>query len=59
MAPVEAHPSDMFDKVWQFDLANNLISFGFSGLGDVSKMNREELAAAVAASLTSHAKGTA
>lgn len=49
MAPVEAHPSDIFDKVWQFDLANNLISLGFSGLGDVSKMNREELAAAVAA----------
>lgn len=49
MAPIEAHPSDAFDKVWQFDLANNLISLGFSGLGDVSKMKRDELGAAVAA----------
>jgi restriction system protein len=49
MAPIEAHPSDVFEKVWQFDLANNLISLGFTGLGDVSKMNRDELAAAVGA----------
>ncbi len=49
MAPIEAHPSEMFDKVWQFDLANNLISLGFNKLGDVSKMNREELLAAVGA----------
>ena len=49
MAPIEVHPSEVFEKVWQFDLANNLISLGFSGLGDVSKMNREELAAAVGA----------
>lgn len=49
MAPIEAHPSDAFDKVWQFDLANNLISLGFSGLGDASKMNRDELGTAVAA----------
>jgi restriction system protein len=49
MAPIESHPSEVFEKVWQFDLANNLISFGFSKLGDVSKMNREELAAVVGA----------
>jgi len=45
MAPVEAHPSEVFERVWQFDLANNLISLGFSGLGDVSKMDRGQLAA--------------
>jgi predicted Mrr-cat superfamily restriction endonuclease len=49
MAPIEAHPSEVFEKVWQFDLANNLISLGFGKLGDVSKMNREEVLAAVAA----------
>lgn len=49
MAPIEAHPPEAFEKVWQFDLENSLISLGFSGLGDVSKMNREELATAVGA----------
>jgi hypothetical protein len=49
MAPIESNPSEVFEKVWQFDLANSLISLGFSHLGDVSKMNRQELAAAVAA----------
>ncbi|MGH2608701.1 MAG: hypothetical protein ACRDHF_06380, partial [Tepidiformaceae bacterium] len=49
MAPNEAHPSEVFDKVWQFDNTNGLISLGFSGLGDVSHMNREELASAVRA----------
>lgn len=47
IAPVEAKPIDTFDKVWRFDLENNLISIGFSGLGDVSKMSREELGATV------------
>ena len=49
MAPFESHPSEVFDKVWQFDITNGLISLGFSGLGDVSHMNREELASAVRA----------
>ena len=44
IAPVEANPPDLFDKVWQFDLANNLISIGWSQLGDVSKLSRDELA---------------
>lgn len=47
IAPVEAKPIDTFDKVWRFDLENNLISIGWSSLGDVSKMEREELGAAV------------
>jgi len=49
MAPIEAHPSEVFEKVWQFDLANNLISLGFDKLGDVSHMTREELATTVSA----------
>lgn len=47
IAPVEAKPIDTFDKVWRFDLENNLISIGWNSLGDVSKMGREELGAAV------------
>jgi restriction system protein len=49
IAPVESKPTEQFDKVWQFDLANNLISIGWSQLGDVSKMSRDALGAAVAA----------
>jgi hypothetical protein len=48
IAPVESKPPELFDKVWQFDLANNLISIGWEELGDVSKMSREELSVAVA-----------
>jgi restriction system protein len=47
IAPVESDPRELFDKVWQFDVANNLISIGWSELGDVSKMSREQLANAV------------
>lgn len=48
IAPVESKPPELFDKVWQFDLVNNLISIGWKQLGDVSKMSREELSEAVA-----------
>jgi restriction system protein len=50
IAPFESKPPEMFDKVWQFDTANNLISIGWSQLGDVSKMSREALSSAVASS---------
>jgi len=49
IAPVESKPVELFDKVWQFDLANSLISIGWSQLADVSKMSREQLSEAVAA----------
>ncbi|WKZ32339.1 MAG: endonuclease NucS [Thermodesulfobacteriota bacterium] len=48
IAPVESKPSELFDKVWQFDLTNKLISIGWKQLGDVSKMSREELFNAIA-----------
>ena len=48
IAPVESKPPELFDKVWEFDLDNNLISIGWNQLGDVSKMSREELSEAVA-----------
>ena len=49
IAPVESKPPELFDKVWQFDLHDNLISIGWSQLGDVSKMSRETLCDAIAA----------
>jgi restriction system protein len=48
IAPVESTPAERFDKVWQFDLENNLISVGWGALGDVTKMSREALSKAVA-----------
>ena len=48
IAPVESKPPELFDKVWQFDLTNNLISIGWKQLGDVSKMSRQQLSEAVA-----------
>lgn len=50
IAPIESKKSELFNKVWQFDIANNLISIGWSKLGDVSKMRREELSNAVGSS---------
>ena len=47
IAPVESKPAGLFDEVWQFDLANSLISIGWRQLGDVSKMSREQLSEAV------------
>ena len=58
IAPVEAKPRDLFDKVWEFDRENNLISIGWSKLGDVSKMSREELVAAVASAYPEKPPGT-
>ncbi len=34
---------DLYDGVWEFDLANNCISIGWRSIGDVSKMRREDL----------------
>ncbi len=48
IAPAESKPQGLFDKVWQFDLANDLISIGWRELSDVSKMTREQLSQAVA-----------
>lgn len=48
MAPVESKPTELFDKVWQFDLAQNVISIGWKQLGDVTAMTRDELSEAVA-----------
>ena len=48
IAPVEVKPTELFDKVWQFDVANNLISIGWHELGDVSTLSREALSKAEA-----------
>lgn len=57
IAPVESKNSQLFDNVWQFDIENSLISIGWSELGDISKMTKEALSAAVATSYPDRAKG--
>jgi len=47
IAPYETGSN--FENVWQFDLAEGLISIGFSELGDASGMTKEQLLAKVAA----------
>lgn len=48
IAPIEAKRADLFDRVWRFDFENGLISIGWTEVGDVSHVNREELAQIVA-----------
>jgi restriction system protein len=58
VAPTEAHPEERFESIWQFDLTNNLISIGWSELGDVSRMSKAELGNAVAAAYSDRPSGT-
>jgi restriction system protein len=58
IAPVESKPPELFDKIWQFDLTNNIISIGWGELGDVSKMSRDELFEAVASTFPAKPPGT-
>jgi hypothetical protein len=48
IAPVESTPSELFDRVWKFDLSTNLISIGWHKLGDVSQVSREQLSLLIA-----------
>lgn len=48
IAPFESKNPEAFDKVWQFDLAHNVISIGWSQVGDPSQMTIKALADAVA-----------
>jgi restriction system protein len=47
IAPYSSEDASLFDKVWQFDQANNTISIGWSALGDVSKMDHQTLINAI------------
>jgi predicted Mrr-cat superfamily restriction endonuclease len=57
IAPHESNPPQLFDKVWQYDLANNLISIGWVQLGDASRLSLTELAEKVASTYPDRKKG--
>ncbi|MEZ4866630.1 MAG: endonuclease NucS [Caldilineaceae bacterium] len=58
IAPFESKNSEMFDRVWQFDLTNNVISIGWSQLGDVSNVSRETLIDVVASTFPDRPNAT-
>src|SRR5690242_14058693 len=43
IAPYAANPVENFESGWDFDLANNTISIGWPGLGNVLNMTEAEL----------------
>ena len=43
IAPYRADHRDIWQRVWQFNLANQFISIGWGDLGDVSCLNEQEL----------------
>jgi 5-methylcytosine-specific restriction enzyme A len=50
IAPYKYDPAkpDQWERVWQYDLENNVISIGWGQLGDVSNFDQEQLKTAVA-----------
>lgn len=49
IAPFESRQPDEFDRVWQYDISNNVISVGWKSLGDMSQMSRQDLSQAIEA----------
>jgi len=47
IAPYHADQPEDWQKIWDFDLQNGIISIGWRELGDVSKLSKRELSAAV------------
>jgi len=47
IAPFGSADTNLFDKVWQFDLSNGHISIGWPELGDISQLDKPALQAAV------------
>lgn len=47
ISPYHAGIPEIWEKVWQFDLDNNLISIGWRELGDISAFSESQLQAAI------------
>lgn len=48
IAPYDATQAETWEKVWQFDLQNNVISIGWGTLGEISNYDEDQLKAAIA-----------
>lgn len=58
IAPFESKNPEVFDRVWQFDLAQNVISIGWHEVGDISQMSYEALVDIVASTYSDKPKPT-
>lgn len=43
IAPCDSQRQAIFDKAWEYDKQNGTIAIGWRGLGDISKVSRDEL----------------
>lgn len=43
IAPFDVRLPEIWERVWQFDLANGIISIGWGKLGDPSNLSESEL----------------
>ena len=43
IAPYHADRPELWEKVWQWDLQHNIISVGWSEVGDVSSLSENQL----------------
>lgn len=48
IAPYDATKAEKWEKIWQYDLQNNVISIGWGNLGDVSNYEEDQLKATIA-----------
>lgn len=44
ISPYNPAEPEVFEKAWEYDLANGTIAVGWRKLGDISKMEKAELA---------------
>src|SRR5262249_7113088 len=58
IAPYSYDDPEQWERVWTFNLANNFISIGWRGLGDISAMNAEALRAAIDTAYSEDSAGT-
>src|SRR5262249_27923159 len=47
IAPYSVKPQEEWEQVWKYDLANNIISVGWTDLDNISTLDEEELRAAI------------
>ena len=48
IAPYDVRQSEHWERIWQYDLAHNVISIGWGDLGDVSRLDKNQLQTVIA-----------
>lgn len=43
IAPYDSGNAELFDTAWAFDLEHNTIALGWSEMGDISQLSRDDL----------------